>query len=123
MLVEAGLVGWVAQKKHHLRLIVEKVLIQGRCTFEVWYRLPQLPGVRTLGDMVAPEYQCRYAGRADRQGSQLQAVFRLPGLPTGTSQGRPGALVRLVGRGGGLGSGHLDRAPQPRLGVSAVKAG
>jgi hypothetical protein len=37
-----------AQKKHLLRLLVEKVLIRDRCTFEVWYRLPQFPAVRTL---------------------------------------------------------------------------
>ena len=44
-----------AQKKHLLRLLVEKVLIRDRCTFEVWYRLPQFPGgVRTLSHLVAP---------------------------------------------------------------------
>jgi site-specific DNA recombinase len=43
-----------AQKKHLLRLLVEKVLIQDRCTFAVWYRLPQFPAVRTLSHLVAP---------------------------------------------------------------------
>ncbi len=42
------------QKKHLLHLLVKKVLVKNRCTFEVWYRLPQFPGVRTLGIMVAP---------------------------------------------------------------------
>lgn len=43
-----------AQKKHLLRLLVEKVLIQDRSTFAVWYRLPQFPAVRTLSHLVAP---------------------------------------------------------------------
>lgn len=50
MVVEAELVGWVVRKKHLLRRLVEKVLIQDRYTFEVWYRLPRFPGVRTLND-------------------------------------------------------------------------
>ena len=44
----------IPQKKHLLHLLVKKVLICDRRTFEVWYRLPQFPGVRTLGSMVAP---------------------------------------------------------------------
>ena len=32
-----------AQEKHLLHLLVEKVLIEDRCTFKVWYRLPQVP--------------------------------------------------------------------------------
>ncbi len=44
----------IPQKKHLLHLLVKKVLINDRRTFEVWYRLPQFPGVRTLGSMVAP---------------------------------------------------------------------
>lgn len=43
-----------AQKKHLLQLLVEKVLVSDQRTFEVWYRLPQFPGVRTLGDLVPP---------------------------------------------------------------------
>ncbi|MBU8922290.1 MAG: recombinase zinc beta ribbon domain-containing protein [Bacteroidales bacterium] len=44
-----------AQKKHLLQLLVEKVLIKDKCTFSVWYRLPQFPeGVRTLSLLVAP---------------------------------------------------------------------
>lgn len=43
-----------SQKKHLLRLLVEKVLIRDSCTFEVWYRLPQFPAVRTLSHLVAP---------------------------------------------------------------------
>ena len=48
-----------AQKKHLLQLLVEKVLIEDRCTFKVWYRLPQFPGgVRTLSLLVASGAQC-----------------------------------------------------------------
>lgn len=43
-----------AQKKHLLRLLVEKVLIRDKCTFELWYQLPQFQGVRTLSHLVAP---------------------------------------------------------------------
>ena len=43
-----------AQKKHLLRLLVEKVLIRDRSTFELWYQLPQFQGVRTLSHLVAP---------------------------------------------------------------------
>ena len=43
-----------SQKKHLLHLLVKKVLVCDRRTFEVWYRLPQFPGIRTLGNMVAP---------------------------------------------------------------------
>ncbi|MBK8015226.1 MAG: recombinase zinc beta ribbon domain-containing protein [Betaproteobacteria bacterium] len=52
----SGVVGAIPapQKKHLLRLLVEKVLVRDRCTFEVWYRLPQFPEVRTLGELVAP---------------------------------------------------------------------
>ena len=42
------------QKKHLLHLLVKKVLIKDQRTFEVWYRLPQFPGVRILGHLVAP---------------------------------------------------------------------
>ena len=42
------------QKKHLLHLLVKKVHICDRHTFEVWYRLPQFPGFRILGQMVAP---------------------------------------------------------------------
>ena len=51
-----------AQKKHLLQLLVEKVLVKDRCTFDVWYRLPQLPeGVRTLSHLVPSRLQ--YANR------------------------------------------------------------
>jgi len=43
------------QKKHLLHLLVKKALVCDRRTFEVWYRLPQFPGFRTLGSMVAPK--------------------------------------------------------------------
>ena len=43
-----------AQKKHLLRLLVKKVLIRDQSAVEVWYRLPQDPGVRTLSNLVAP---------------------------------------------------------------------
>ncbi len=46
------------QKKHLLHLLVKKVLIRDRHTFEVWYRLPQFPGVRILGQLAAPRGQC-----------------------------------------------------------------
>jgi hypothetical protein len=36
---------------------VKKVLIGDRRTFEVWYRLPQFPGVRMPGNLVAPTSQ------------------------------------------------------------------
>ena len=42
------------QKKHLLHLLVKKVLIKDQHTFEAWYRLPQFPGVRILGQLVAP---------------------------------------------------------------------
>ena len=42
------------QKKHLLHLLVKKVLIRDKRTFEVWYRLPQFPEVRTLSNLVAP---------------------------------------------------------------------
>ena len=42
------------QKKHLLHLLVKKALVCDRRTFEVWYLLPQFPGFRTLGSMVAP---------------------------------------------------------------------
>ena len=42
------------QKKHLLHLLVKKVLIRDKHTFEVWYRLPQFPEVRTLSNMVPP---------------------------------------------------------------------
>ena len=41
-----------AQKKHLLRLLVKKVLIQDRRTAEIWYRLPQESPVRILSDLV-----------------------------------------------------------------------
>lgn len=44
----------IPQKKHLLRLLVEKVLVSDRCTFEVWFRLPHFGGVRTLEPLVAP---------------------------------------------------------------------
>ncbi len=36
------------QKKHLRQLLVEKVLVKGQHTIEVWYRLPHFSGVRTL---------------------------------------------------------------------------
>jgi len=36
---------------------VKKVLIKDQHTFEAWYRLPQIPGVRTLSHLVAPTSQ------------------------------------------------------------------
>ncbi len=41
-----------AQKKHLLRLLVKKVLIQDRRTAEIWYRLPQESPVRILSGLV-----------------------------------------------------------------------
>ena len=39
-----------SKSKHLLQLLVEKVLIRGQRTIEVWYRLhPLFHGVRTLG--------------------------------------------------------------------------
>lgn len=52
----SGVVGAIPapQRKHLLQLLVEEVLVHDRCAFEVWYRLPQFQGVRTLGELVAP---------------------------------------------------------------------
>jgi hypothetical protein len=71
----------VPQNKHLLHLLVKKVLICDRRTFEVWYRLPQFPGVRTLGNMVAPRGQCANQTNPLYFGQFPQAVFRLSASP------------------------------------------
>ena len=87
-----------SQKKHLLRLLVEKVLIRDKCTFELWYQLPQFQGVRTLSHLVAPRLQCANQPPESPQGPLTRAVFL---LELGSSQGltsRAGASVRIVGR-------------------------
>jgi hypothetical protein len=71
----------VPQNKHLLHLLVKKVLICDRRTFEVWYRLPQFTGVRTLGNMVAPRGQCANQTNPLYFGQFPQAVFRLSASP------------------------------------------
>lgn len=112
-----------AQKKHLLRLLVEKVLIRDKSTFEVWYRLPQFPAVRTLSHLVAPRLQCTNHHRRTLQGPLTRAVFLLDvGRGDGPTS-RPGASVRVVGREGGPGPGHLLRAPRAHPDAPAVAVG
>jgi hypothetical protein len=56
---------------------VKKVLICGPRTFEVWYRLPQFPGVRTLGSMVAPTSQYANTRRIPAERPPALAVFQV----------------------------------------------
>jgi len=65
------------QKKHLLHLLVKKVLVCDRRTFEVWYKLPQFPGFRTLGSMVASTSQYAKQYHSGRERDSLQAIFRL----------------------------------------------
>jgi len=66
------------QKKHLLHLLVKKVLVCDRRTFEVWYRLPQFPGFRTLGSMVAPTSQYANPESRTRMRFLPHAVFQFP---------------------------------------------
>ena len=64
------------QKKHLLQLLVEKVLIDDRCTFKVWYRFPQFPrGVRTLSLLVAPRLQYAKQSRLTPLSPTGHAIF------------------------------------------------
>ncbi len=65
----------IPQKKHLLHLLVKKVLICDRRTFEVWYRLPQFPGVRTLSNMVAPASQYAKQSRLTPLSPTGNAIF------------------------------------------------
>ncbi|MFO7695611.1 MAG: site-specific integrase [Anaerolineae bacterium] len=85
-----------AQKKHLLRLLVEKVLVRDRSEVEIWYKLPQSTPVRTLSDMVAPG--CQYANPRGRghAGVGILPAFRL--TPAGVSRvarNGPVAYIRL----------------------------
>ena len=67
-----------AQEKHLLHLLVEKVLKEDRCTFKVWYPLPQFPGgVRTLSLLVAPTSQYANHTQTLRSDQFSHIVFRL----------------------------------------------
>ena len=88
-----------AQKKHLLQLLLEKVLIKDQCTFEVWYRLPQFPGVRTLGRMVPLMSQCANPRSGLRECPKAHAVFRVSAssAPCGQApRGVSGVRVRLA---------------------------
>jgi hypothetical protein len=113
----AGVVDAVpnAQRKHLLRLLVEKVLVRDRCTFEVWYKLPQFPAARTLSLMVAPKCQCTNRLRRVRQRLSARAVFLLNTGSADGPQSRTCAHVRVVGRGVRQGLDRLVRAPSARL--------
>ena len=102
----AGVVDAVpnAQKKHLLRLLVEKVLVRDRCTFEVWYKLPQFPAVRTLSPLVAPKGLCTNCRRRVRQRLSARAVFLIDARYGCGRESRTGASVRVVGR-------HVGREP------------
>ena len=76
------------QKKHLLHLLVKKVLIKDQRTSEVWYRLPQFPGVRILGQMVAPTSQYAKQTNLLRFDHSPHAVFRLS--PAHSPQGKKG---------------------------------
>ena len=94
----AGIVAAVppAQKKHLLRLLVEKVLVRDRSEVEIWYKLPQSTPVRTLSDMVAPG--CQYANPRGRghAGAGVLPAFRLaPAGPSQAAKKRPFAAVKL----------------------------
>jgi hypothetical protein len=111
------------RKKHLLRLLVEKVLIQDRCTFAVWYRLPQFPAVRTLSHLVAPK--CLYANllrRASRR-TQARTVFLLAPRHGYGPESQPGAHVRTMERGIRPWVGSMVHAPQDRLRESALTVG
>jgi hypothetical protein len=88
-----------AQKKHLLRLLVEKVLIQDRRTFAVWYRLPQFPAVRTLSLLVAPGCQCANHQRRAPRSPLARTVFQLEPCPDNRPEARSGVHVRVVGQG------------------------
>ncbi len=90
----------IPQKKHLLHLLVKKVLICDRRTFEVWYRLPQFPGVRMPGNLVAPTSQYAKHTRTLQFGQSLLPIFRLSAtyLTHGKAQNGHGRLhVRLSG--------------------------
>ena len=51
------------------------VLVCDRRTFEVWYRLPQFPGFRTLGNMVVPTSQYAKQSRVAPLSPMGQTIF------------------------------------------------
>ncbi len=83
------------QKKHRLHLLVKKVLIKDQHTFEAWYRLPQIPGVRILGQLVAPRGQCANQTKPLRIDQSPYAVFRLS-VSSFPLERRKTAIVALV---------------------------
>ncbi len=90
----------IPQKKHLLHLLVKKVLICDRRTFEVWYRLPQFPGVRMPGNLVAPTSQYAKQTNELRFREYPHAIFRLskgPPMPERRRTGSCRLLVRLAG--------------------------
>jgi len=87
----------IPQKKHLLHLLVKKVLICDRRTFEVWYRLPQFPGVRTLGSMVAPRGQCAKQLRVTLLLPKEQAIFCVAMSSVGFESPSQDVRIRLAG--------------------------
>lgn len=65
--------------------------------------------------MVAPRLQCTNHHRRAPQGPLTRAVFLLDAAPGNGIRSRPGANVRVVGRGDGAGPGHVAPAPNRRL--------
>ncbi len=64
------------QKKHLLHLLVKKALIRDKHTFEVWCRLPQFPGVRTLSKLAAPRGLCANRIGLTGDGPYRSVIFR-----------------------------------------------
>jgi hypothetical protein len=110
----SGVVGAIPapQRKHLLQLLVEEVLVHDRCAFEVWYRLPQFQGVRTLGEMVAPKGLCTNRRRRVRQRLSARAVFLIDARYGCARESLTGGRVRVVGRGVGAVPGLVFRAPR-----------
>ena len=87
-----------------LMRLVKKVLIRDKHTFEVWYRLPQFPGVRILTDLVPRAGQYAKRARVALGLDSGQAVFRLftPSLPLRSHpEGLSSVDVRISGQAAG----------------------
>jgi len=88
-------------------MTVEKVLVQDRRNFQIWYKLPEFQGVRTLADLVAPGLHCTNSRRRVRHRLSVRAVFLLDARDQAAGS-RSRANVRIVGRGVGVGTGTAD---------------
>ncbi len=85
------------QKKHLLQLLLEKVLIKDQRTFEVWYRLPQLSGVRTLGHLVPRTSQYAKQMRVAPLSPMAQAIFHVSTNSRGFEGPPQDIRIRLAG--------------------------